>query len=146
MDEEELDRRAREKLRGWQACQVAKSFVDNTINRVLENYIMSPPFSYPFEDPWYRLFRGNQMEDTAVTMAIRNHGLVRLLDFNQSPSLINERVSNVPENSNSSEASATATAAEAPLSTETETANTSGEGSLLIYLFAKTNYINYSRI
>ncbi|OXU17139.1 hypothetical protein TSAR_006437 [Trichomalopsis sarcophagae] len=130
IDEEE-DRRAREKLRGWQACQVAKGFVDNTINRVLENYITSPPASYPFEDLWYRLFRGNQMEDTAITMAIRNHGLGRSLDLAQSPSLLAERVSNVPQNSENTQAPVATTSSEALLLTDSEAASNSGEGDWL---------------
>ncbi|XP_011300306.1 uncharacterized protein [Fopius arisanus] len=62
----------REQLRRWQACQVAKGFVDNTINRVMENYILGPQA----DASQFRLFRGTDMEDTAVMMAIRNHGLV----------------------------------------------------------------------
>ena len=59
---------------------------------------MSPPSSYPFEDPWYRLLRGNQMEDTAVSMAIRNHGLVRSTDQTQSQISSNEEGIIVPQN------------------------------------------------
>ncbi|XP_015519230.1 uncharacterized protein LOC124298911 [Neodiprion virginianus] len=76
-DEEsnEIETRARERLKKWQARQVAKGFVDNTINRVLENYVMSPPFN----DIYPRLItRTNDMEDRAVAMAIQNHGLVQL--------------------------------------------------------------------
>ncbi|XP_058807764.1 uncharacterized protein LOC131673639 isoform X2 [Phymastichus coffea] len=125
IDQEE-DRRARAKLNSWQACQVAKGFVDDAINRVLENYIISPPASYPFEDPWYRLFQDNQMEDTAVSMAIRNYGLVRSLDLTQSPSLVNECISNVPENSENTQAPTT-TATTNPLLIDSEAASTSGD-------------------
>lgn len=70
--ESEYDRNERLTLERWQACQVAKGFVDNTINRVMENYILGPQ-----ADPsQFRLFRGTEMENTAVMMAIRNHGLV----------------------------------------------------------------------
>lgn len=126
MDEEE--KQAREKLRGWQACQVAKGFVDNTINRVLENYIMSPPLTYPFEDPWCRLFRSNQMEDTAVTMAIRNHGLVRSMDFAQAQSLFEERMPDFPRNLSGVSPQIATTSADASLLTDSEAASTSGEG------------------
>lgn len=80
-DEEE--RLSREKLKGWQAFQVAKGFVDNTINRVMEHYIMAPAGTFFLEDPWMRSFRGDEMEDTAVSMAIRNHGLVPSANLSQ---------------------------------------------------------------
>ncbi|XP_060830601.1 uncharacterized protein LOC132915003 [Bombus pascuorum] len=74
---DDAERQAREKLKRWQACQVAKGHVDNTINVVLENYIMVTSSSYSVEESRFQLFRGNDMEDTAVMMAIRNHGLVQ---------------------------------------------------------------------
>ncbi|XP_043671571.1 uncharacterized protein LOC122630766 [Vespula pensylvanica] len=74
VEHEDVERR--EKLRRWQACQVAKGFVDNTINKMLENFIV-PSESYSLGDPEFRVFRGNDMENTAVMMAIRNHGLVQ---------------------------------------------------------------------
>ncbi|KAK1117568.1 hypothetical protein K0M31_016598 [Melipona bicolor] len=74
---DDAERQAREKLKRWQACQVAKGYVDNTINKVLENYIMVTSSSYSLEESRFQLFRGNDMEDTAVLMAIRNHGLVQ---------------------------------------------------------------------
>lgn len=74
---DDVERQAREKLKRWQACQVAKGYVDNTINKVLENYIMVTSPSYSLEESRFQLFRGNDMEDTAVLMAIRNHGLVQ---------------------------------------------------------------------
>lgn len=73
---DDAERHAREKLKRWQACQVAKGYVDNTINKVLENYIMGTP-TYSLEESRFQLFRENDMEDTAVMMAIRNHGLVQ---------------------------------------------------------------------
>lgn len=105
-DEEE--RLSREKLKGWQALQVAKGFVDNTINRVMERYIMASTGSFFLEDPWMRSFRGDEMEDTAVSMAIRNHGLVPLNNLSQSNSFFagttvnffsNQDCSNYPLNS-----------------------------------------------
>ena len=74
---DDVEKQAREKLKRWQACQVAKGYVDNTINKVLENYIMGTSSSYSLEESRFQLFRGNDMEDTAVMMAIRNHGLVQ---------------------------------------------------------------------
>ncbi|XP_031829957.1 uncharacterized protein LOC116425861 [Nomia melanderi] len=70
-----------EKLKKWQMCQVAKGFLDNTINKVLENYIMGAPPSYPLDESRFQWIRENDMEDTAVLMAIRNHGLVQSGDF-----------------------------------------------------------------
>ncbi|XP_012282847.1 uncharacterized protein LOC105701028 [Orussus abietinus] len=63
----ENERLEREELKRWQALQDARAFVDNAVNRILERHIMSQPTA----------FRGSEMEDTAVTMAIRNHGLVQ---------------------------------------------------------------------
>ncbi|XP_076757712.1 uncharacterized protein LOC143427445 [Xylocopa sonorina] len=74
---DDAERVAREKLKRWQACQVAKGYVDNTINILLENYIMGTSSCYSLEESRFQLFRGNDMEDTAVTMAILNHGLVQ---------------------------------------------------------------------
>lgn len=102
---------------------------------------MAPPASYPFEDPWYHLFRGNQMEDTAVTMAIRNYGLVRSLDLSQSPSLVNECTPNVPENSENTQAP-TATTTSDPLSTDSEAASISGEGIFCFPLLFPPQILN----
>lgn len=128
---EEEDRLAREKLRRWQACQVAKSFVDNTINRVVANYRMSSPTSPPFEDPWYCLLRGNRMEDTAVSMAIRNYGLVPALNLIPICSLDDEEVSNVPECKINMQTSVSASSSETLAMTDSEAA--SGEGKYLIW-------------
>lgn len=73
---DDAERHAREKLKRWQACQVAKGYVDNTINKVLEHYLMRTS-TYSLEESRFQLFRENDMEDTAVMMAIRNHGLVQ---------------------------------------------------------------------
>lgn len=76
-EHDDAERRAREKLKRWQACQVAKGFVDNTINKIVENYIAGASSPYPLEESMFQLFGGNDTEDAAVTMAIRNHGLVQ---------------------------------------------------------------------
>ncbi|XP_066585964.1 uncharacterized protein [Prorops nasuta] len=65
-EDEAEDTDRNESLKLWEVKQMAKGFMDNTINKVLENYIMQPS----------RLFRDNDMENTAVMMAIQNHGLV----------------------------------------------------------------------
>ncbi|XP_076299998.1 uncharacterized protein LOC143218602 [Lasioglossum baleicum] len=78
---DEAERYTRERLTQWQMCQVAKGFLDNTINKVLENYIMGAPSSYPLEESRFQTIRGNDMEDTAVLMAIRSHGLARSMEL-----------------------------------------------------------------
>ncbi|XP_043494357.1 uncharacterized protein LOC122519142 [Polistes fuscatus] len=78
---EDVERR--EKLRRWQACQVATGVVDNTINNMLED--LMPSESYSVEETEFRLFRGNDMENTAVMMAIRNHGLVQSTELLSPP-------------------------------------------------------------
>ncbi|XP_071874311.1 uncharacterized protein [Bombus fervidus] len=89
---DDAERQAREKLKRWQACQVAKGYVDNTINVVLENYIMVTSSSYSVEESRFQLFRGNDMEDTAVMMAIRNHGLVQSAGLvSQSSAFYNDK-------------------------------------------------------
>ncbi|KAL7288975.1 hypothetical protein TKK_0016933 [Trichogramma kaykai] len=77
--EEQQNALPKDKLYHWQACQMAKSLIDNTINKSLENYQRYPnvPSSAVFEDPWYHLLKGKKVEDTAITMAIREHGLSR---------------------------------------------------------------------
>ena len=91
---DEQERRSREKLKGWQAFQVAKGFVDNTINRVMEHYIMAPAGTFFLEDPWLRSFRGDEMENTAVSMAIRNHGLVPSTNLPESNPFFSNRTLN----------------------------------------------------
>lgn len=78
----EIERRTRERLKKWQARQVAKGFVDNTINRVLENYVVAPSFG-EMHSPENN--RANDMEDRAVSMAIINHGLVQPANFILNP-------------------------------------------------------------
>ncbi|XP_015124253.1 uncharacterized protein LOC107046211 [Diachasma alloeum] len=91
---ERTERLIREKLRRWQACQMAKGFVDNTINRVMENYILGPQV----DASQFRLFRGTDMEDTAVMMAIRNHGLVHSGQFEDESDLYQSFSNSVERN------------------------------------------------
>lgn len=82
-DYDEIEKRAREKLKMWQAFQAAKGTVDNTVNRVLEdcNMIAAPDcLEEDLTEGLFRFFRENDMEDTAVMMAIRNYGLVQSVD------------------------------------------------------------------
>ncbi|KAK0087154.1 hypothetical protein PV325_001667 [Microctonus aethiopoides] len=69
------ERLARETLL-YQRYQIDKECymgsLDNTINRVMETYILTSPS----ERTQLRLFREAEMEDRAVMMAIHNHGLV----------------------------------------------------------------------
>ncbi|KAJ8931009.1 hypothetical protein NQ314_016130 [Rhamnusium bicolor] len=59
-------------LRKWQARQIARGFVDNTINSVLETWI-NPPFDAA--DFVENCDNDGQVEDDAILMAIRSHGL-----------------------------------------------------------------------
>lgn len=96
-DQDKVERCLRDKLKRWQALQVAGSALDNIVNKVLENMMLPsdllerrPDFNSValasrlcmigrnymkvFGVPWCR---GDYMEDRAVTMAISNHGLVK---------------------------------------------------------------------
>ncbi|KAJ8953144.1 hypothetical protein NQ318_017171 [Aromia moschata] len=59
-------------LRKWQARQIARGFVDNTINSVLETWI-NPPFDAA--DFVENCDNDGQVEDDAILMAIQSHGL-----------------------------------------------------------------------
>lgn len=79
MESEELNPR---QLQKWQARQVARCFVDNTINRVLEDMGFIPlPVDADdlMEDFTMSGLRRNDehLEDAAVRMAIHSHGLQR---------------------------------------------------------------------
>lgn len=74
---EDAERHAREKLKRWQICQLVKGCVDNNVNQILENYIVNGSSCYPIDVSRFYLFGGNDMEDSAITMAIQNHGLVQ---------------------------------------------------------------------
>lgn len=59
-------------LSKWQARQIARGFVDNTINRVLETWT-NPPFdAVDFVD---NCDNDGQVEDEGILMAIQSHGL-----------------------------------------------------------------------
>ncbi|XP_023246650.1 uncharacterized protein LOC111643305 [Copidosoma floridanum] len=81
---------------------------------------MSP--SGTFQDPWYCLFRGNRIEDTAISAAIRNYGLIRSLDIN---SLVDEKAPNVPQSSETVQESAAAMSSEAMLTSLDKAGNSS---------------------
>ncbi|KAL0127226.1 hypothetical protein PUN28_005493 [Cardiocondyla obscurior] len=78
-----------EKLKLWQAFQEEEGSMDNSINEVLAYYrMMHPPDPLEEESVGSRFhlsYRGNDMEDTAVTMAIRNHGLVQSAELALQP-------------------------------------------------------------
>lgn len=78
-----------EKLKLWQAFQEEEGSMDNSINEVLAYYrMMHPPDPLEEESVGSRFhmsYRGNDMEDTAVTMAIRNHGLVQSAELPLQP-------------------------------------------------------------
>lgn len=59
-------------LRKWQARQIARGFVDNTINSVLETWTIRP-----FDDGDFveNCRNDGQVEDDAILMAIQEHGL-----------------------------------------------------------------------
>ena len=81
-----------EKLKLWQAFQEKEGSMDNSINEVLAYYKMiHPPDGWiPLEEEsvdssFHMSYIGNDMEDTAVTMAIRNHGLVQSAELPLQP-------------------------------------------------------------
>ncbi|XP_078041364.1 uncharacterized protein LOC144472288 isoform X2 [Augochlora pura] len=78
---DEAERHTREKLIKWQMCQLTAAFLDNIMNKSLENYVMGTSSSYPLQESRFQAIRGNDMEDTAVLMAIRSHGLVRSVEL-----------------------------------------------------------------
>lgn len=85
------DTQIEQKLRLWKAFQEEEGAMDNSINEVLAYYrTMHPP------DPLkensdsrfhfsYRRSYTRTMEDTAVSMAIRNHGLVQSTELALQP-------------------------------------------------------------
>lgn len=91
---DEVEKLARKKLSVRQQCQVAMGFLDNTLNRIVEHHIRNPPVSYPVANPQFGCLRSTEMEDTAVLMAIRNHGLVNTTEtLTQSQTLCASRMS-----------------------------------------------------
>ncbi|XP_050454170.1 uncharacterized protein LOC126852919 isoform X1 [Cataglyphis hispanica] len=77
------------KLKLWQAFQEEEGSMDNSINEVLAYYRMMHPPDPLEEDSvgsrYHLSYRRNDMEDTAVTMAIRNHGLVQSAELALQP-------------------------------------------------------------
>lgn len=59
-------------LRKWQARQIARGFVDNTINSVLETWATRPLDVGDFVENCHN---DGQVEDDAILMAIQEHGL-----------------------------------------------------------------------
>lgn len=70
-------------LRKWQARQIAKGFVDNTINRVLENWMVAPFDATDFVE---NCDNDGQVEDEGILMAIQSHGLHSNGRFSVNPS------------------------------------------------------------
>ncbi|XP_065157356.1 uncharacterized protein [Atheta coriaria] len=60
-----------EYLEQWQASQMAKGYIDNTINSLLEMWKIAPFDSDVMED----LENDEQVEDEGILMAIQSHGL-----------------------------------------------------------------------
>ncbi|XP_050506341.1 uncharacterized protein LOC126884452 [Diabrotica virgifera virgifera] len=59
-------------LRKWQARQIARGFVDNTINKVLEAWINRPVDVPRFIESYKN---NGEIENDAILMAIHSHGL-----------------------------------------------------------------------
>ncbi|CAH0553566.1 unnamed protein product [Brassicogethes aeneus] len=70
-------------LRRWQARRVARGFVDNTINTILETY-MNQPSDFDASDLVENCENDGQVEDEGILMAIQSHGLQS--NINQSTS------------------------------------------------------------
>lgn len=66
-------------MKKLQDGQVVRGFVDNAINRIVERHLRLPQWSIGsmHECHFPRFLSNNEMEDAAVQMAIRNHGLVQ---------------------------------------------------------------------
>lgn len=88
----------------WQARQLAKGFVDNTINRVLEQWRLSVHAS----DLFLENCDGDELvEDEGILMAIQSHGLRQELNYNsdndgvhQVESLLDNSVSTTEDSEN----------------------------------------------
>lgn len=61
-----------EYLHKWQTKRIAQSFIDNTINMILENWKISP---FDAADLVENCANGGQVEDEGILMAIQSHGL-----------------------------------------------------------------------
>ncbi|XP_030763881.1 uncharacterized protein LOC115888327 [Sitophilus oryzae] len=88
-------------LRKWQARQIARGFVDNTINSMLETWGELVPTRIDTTDFVENCENDGQVEDDAILMAIQSHGLQS--GWKSSPiSEPNSSVSNSTTNSNCS--------------------------------------------
>lgn len=76
-----------EYLHKWQTKRIAQSFIDNTINMILENWKISP---FDACDLVENCANGGQIEDEGILMAIQSHGL-------QSTNDSTSRIPNVKE-------------------------------------------------
>ncbi|XP_066252607.1 serine-rich adhesin for platelets-like isoform X1 [Euwallacea similis] len=83
-------------LKKWQARQIARGFVDNTINSMLENWVDRPFDATNFVED---CANDGQVEDDAILMAIQSHGLQSGLRGSTSGTL---STSTFNSNSNSS--------------------------------------------
>lgn len=61
-------------LHKWQTRRLARGFVDNTINTILENW-KSIPVNFDASDLVENCENGGQVEDEGILMAIQSHGL-----------------------------------------------------------------------
>ncbi|XP_018322254.1 uncharacterized protein LOC108734971 [Agrilus planipennis] len=66
-------------LQKWQARQLAKGFIDNTINKVLESWKISP---FDATDLIETCENDTLVEDRGILMAIQSHGLQSNVDGN----------------------------------------------------------------
>lgn len=71
-------------LRKWQARQIARGFVDNTINSVLESWTTRPDDIGDFVE---NCRNDGQVEDDAILMAIQEHGLQSTTPSRESTTL-----------------------------------------------------------
>ncbi|KAL1506182.1 hypothetical protein ABEB36_005589 [Hypothenemus hampei] len=76
-------------LQKWQARQIARGFIDNTINSMLENWMDRPFDASELVDDFEN---DGQVEDDAILMAIRSHGLQS--GMRERPTTNNDTASN----------------------------------------------------
>ncbi|XP_053611272.1 uncharacterized protein LOC128675722 [Plodia interpunctella] len=91
----------------WQAKQMAKGFVDNTINRVLDSWSRPPPVQSMERSTFLALDIAefinnlpgdNSVENEGILMAISAHGLQNTSSSNSNDSMLPDN--NVDDNSN----------------------------------------------
>lgn len=83
-------------LRKWQARQIARGFVDNTINSVLDTWSSRPLDAADMVDNYAN---DGQVEDDAILMAIQSHGLQSNSRLDQPSSSITENERTLQRNS-----------------------------------------------